>query len=422
MAPSHRPRTAGLAVFSSPNFVLFALARFLLVAALEMQSVAVGWQVYEITRRPLDLGLVGLAQFLPVVLLFLPAGHAADRFDRRRVLLVCYSGFALCSGLLLEIALRHPQSVHAIYAVLVFLGVVRSFNGPAGRALLPQLVPEEQFPSAVAWNSSIFQTATILGPALGGLLYALFRGAAAVYAGAAVVGVLAVLSLLRLRPQSRLRPREQVNLGTVLAGFRYIWREKVILGSISLDLFAVLLGGAVALLPVYAREILQTGPWGLGLMRSAPGAGAAAMAVLLAYRPLRARIGAIMLWAVAGFGLSTIVFGISRSLVLSLIMLLLTGATDMISVVIRGTLIQIATPDEMRGRVNAVDMIFIGASNELGEFESGLTAHWFGTVPAVVLGGVGTLVVIAIWAWLFPELRRADQFTSGQSAATVRLT
>jgi MFS family permease len=403
-------RTRGFRVFSSPNFLLFELARFCIVAALEMQSVAVAWQVYEITRRPLDLGFVGLAQFLPVVLLFLPAGHAADRFDRRRLLVICYAGFAVCSGLLLAIAWHQRKSVHLIYAVLILIGVVRCFNAPAARALLPQLVPPEQFPRAVAWNSSIFQTATILGPALGGSLYACFHGAAATYAGAALIGIAAALSLLRIRPQVAARAREPVSLGTVLAGLRYIWREKVILGSISLDLFAVLLGGAVALLPVYAREILRTGPWGLGLLRSAPGIGAAGMAVLLAYRPLRARIGATMLWAVAGFGVFTILFGISHHLILSLIALLLTGASDMVSVVIRGTLIQIATPDAMRGRVNAVDMIFIGASNELGEFESGLTAHWFGAAPAVVLGGIGTLVVIAIWAWKFPELRRADRF------------
>jgi MFS family permease len=403
-------RSTGFAVFSSPNFLLFELARFCIVAALEMQSVAVAWQVYEITRQPLNLGFVGLAQFLPVVLLFLPAGHAADRFDRRRLLVICYAGFAVCSGFLLAIAWHHQKSVRLIYAVLILLGVVRSFNAPAARALLPQLVPQEQFPRAVAWNSSIFQTATILGPALGGFLYAFWHGAAAVYAGAAVIGVAAALSLLRIRPQVAARAREPVSMGTVSAGLRYIWREKVILGSISLDLFAVLLGGAVALLPVYAREILKTGPWGLGLLRSAPGIGAAVMAVLLAYRPLRARIGATMLGAVAGFGVFTILFGISRNLILSLIALLLTGASDMVSVVIRGTLIQIATPDAMRGRVNAVDMIFIGASNELGEFESGLTAHWFGAVPAVVLGGIGTLVVIAIWAWKFPELRQADRF------------
>jgi len=410
MAEADLPRPAGRVAFTYPDFLRYELARFFIVTALEMQSVAVGWQVYEITRRPLDLGLVGLAQFLPGILLFLVAGHAADRFDRRKVLVICYAGFAICSALLLEIALRRATAVFPIYAVLVGLGVVRSFNAPAGRALLPQLVAAEHFPNAVAWNATTFQTATILGPAVGGLLYAFFRGPAAVYAMAAVTALVAMFAMLQIRPRAAMaRPREEVSLRTVLAGLHYIWRQKLILGSISLDLFAVLLGGAVALLPVYAREILHTGPWGLGLLRSAPGVGAAAMAVLLAHRPLTGRTGVKMLGCVAGFGVFTVLFGISHNLVLSMIALLLLGASDMVSVIIRGVLVQLATPDEMRGRVNAVDMIFIGASNEFGEFESGLTAHWFGTVPAVLLGGVGTLVVVALWAWLFPELRKADR-------------
>jgi MFS family permease len=402
-------RIAGRVAFTYPDFVRYELARFFIVLALEMQSVAVGWQVYDITKRPLDLGLIGLAQFLPGIVLFLPAGHAADRFDRQKLLTICYAGFALASGFLLATAWYQGRSVHAIYAIVVFLGIVRTFNWPVSRALLPQLVAEEHFPNAVAWNSSIFQGATILGPAAGGVIYAFFRGPAAVYASAMLAACAAMLSTLQIHPKRRPPAREPVEWDTVLAGFQYVWRQKVVLGSISLDMFAVLLGGAVALLPVYAREILHTGPWGLGVLRSAPGVGAGIMAILLAHRPLRRRVGAIMLWCVAGFGVFTIVFGLSRSLVLSMFALLLTGAADMVSVVIRALLVQLATPDEMRGRVNAVDMLFIGASNELGEFESGLTAHWFGTVPAVVLGGVGTLVVIALWAWLFPELRRADK-------------
>jgi MFS family permease len=412
MAESGNSRLAGRVAFTYPDFTLYQLARFFIVASLEMQSVAVGWQVYDITKRPLDLGLVGLAQFLPGMLLFLVSGHAADRFDRRNLLVTCYAGFAVCSGLLLFTALRGSQAVYPIYAVLVLLGGVRSFNGPASRALLPQLVPEEHFPNAVAWNGSVFQSATILGPSVGGFVYAISRGPSMVYLTSMIVAVMSMAAMLRIKSQSKARPREKLTLASVLAGLRYIKREKVILGSISLDLFAVLLGGAVALLPVYAREILMTGPWGLGLLRSAPGVGAAAMAVLIAHRPLRSRVGATMLWCVAGFGAFTILFGVSRSFILSLVALLLVGATDMVSVVIRGTLVQLSTPDEMRGRVNAVDMIFIGASNELGQFESGLTAAWFGTVPAVVLGGVGTLVVTALWAWGFPALRRADQFTS----------
>jgi MFS family permease len=360
--------------FTYPDFTRYQLARFVIVAALEMQAVAVGWQVYEITKRPLDLGLVGLAQFLPGIVLFLLSGHAADRLDRRKLLLVCYAGFALCSALLLVLAWRATASALPIYVVLLGLGVVRAFNGPVSRAFLPQLVSEEHFPNAVTWNATTWQAATILGPSLGGFLYALAHGPSVVYAAAAASAAVAFFMTVRMQPRTKPRQREEISLKTVFAGFSYIWRQKIILGSISLDMFAVLLGGAVALLPVYAREILHTGPWGLGVLRSAPGLGAAAMAVYLAHNPLRRRVGKTMLWCVAGFGLFTIVFGISRSLLMSLGALFLTGAFDMVSVIIRGTLVQLATPDEMRGRVNAVDMIFIGTSNELGQFESGLTA------------------------------------------------
>ena len=308
-------------------------------------------------------------------------------------------------------------SITAIYVVLVLIGVVRSFNGTASRSILPQLVSAEHFPNAVAWNATIFQASTILGPAFGGLLYAAWHGPSAVYGIALLTAVGATLSSFKIKPEVAARPREtsssnSMTFKTVFAGLGFIWSKKLILGAISLDLFAVLLGGAVALLPVYAREILHTGPWGLGLLRTAPGVGAAIMAVALAHWPLRGRSGMTLLWAVAGFGVFTILFGVSRSLILSLVALLLLGASDMISVIIRATLTQLATPDEMRGRVTAVDMIFIGTSNEFGQFESGVTAQWFGTVPAVVLGGIGTLVVIAVWAWLFPELRQAGELTS----------
>ncbi len=428
MLTAKDPRLAGRVAFTYPNFVSYTLARFFIVVSLEMQSVAVGWQVYEITRRPLDLGYVGLAQFAPGFVLFLFAGHAADLFDRRKLLMGCYAGFGLCSALLLAISWRAPHSVHSIYVVLVLLGVFRSFNFPVSRAILPHLVPEQHFSNAVAWNASTFQIATIAGPAIGGIAYALFRGPQAVYAIAVTVSIVSSILTLRIHPlptspakelaervsgrvSDRASDKEPISLRAVFAGFRFIWEKKLILGSISLDMFAVLLGGAVALLPVYARTILHTGPWGLGLLRSAPGVGAALMAIVVAHRPIRRRAGLTMLLCVAAFGVFTIVFGISHSLVLSLIALFLTGAADMVSVIIRATLVQVATPDEMRGRVNAIDFLFIGVSNELGEFESGLTAQWFGTVPAVVLGGVGTLLVIATWAWLFPELRQADQLT-----------
>jgi MFS family permease len=414
--PAPADPRAGRAAFTHPAFVLFQIARFLIVVAVEMQAVAVGWQVYEITKRPLDLGYVGLAQFLPGILLFPISGHASDRFPRRNVLSACYAGFAVCFALLLALAERSVHSVMSIYIVLILLGVVRSFNGTASRSILPQLVPEEHFPNAVAWNATIFQAATIIGPSFGGILYALFRGPSVVYAVATLTAIGGLISTFRIKPEAKARPREPMTFRTASAGLRYIWREKLILGAISLDLFAVLLGGAVALLPVYAREILHTGPWGLGLLRTAPGVGAAVMAVALAHRPLRGRSGLTLLWSVAGFGVFTIIFGVSRSLVLSLVALFLLGASDMISVIIRATLVQLGTPDAMRGRVTAVDMIFIGASNEFGQFESGLTAQWLGTVPAVVLGGIGTLVVIAIWAWRFPELRNAGELLSAATS------
>lgn len=411
MSNPDRVELTGRIAFTYPDFVLYQFARFLTNVGLEMQSVAVGWQVYEITRRPLDLGLVGLAQFFPAFLLFLVAGHTADRYSRRNIVMVCYGGFAFCSTLLLVIALRRPSQVAPIYGVLVMIGIVRSFVGPAAQSLVPQLVPEQHFANAVAWGSTVFQAATILGPAIGGVVYAAFRGPAAVYAVALATALTAALAFTQIARKPPAGRREPVSLTTILAGFRYIGRQRIVLGAISLDLFAVLLGGAVALLPVYAREILHTGPWGLGILRSAPGIGAAAMAVLLAHKPLRRRAGATMFWCVAGFGVFTIVFGLSRSFVLSIVSLVLLGASDMVSVIIRGTLIQLATPDEMRGRVSAVNSLFIGASNEFGQFESGVTAHWFGTVPAVVLGGIGTLVIVAVWSWLFPELRDADRLS-----------
>ena len=415
-------RHAGLAAFQHIDFVLYQIERFSVVAALEMQSVAVGWQVYEITRRPLDLGYVGLAQFLPNMVLFLVAGHAADRFSRKNLLLMCNLGFAICSALLIAITRLGAHNVRPIYAVLVLLGIVRAFNSPAGRALLPALVPIEVFPNAVAWSSTAYQTAAILGPAMGGLVYAVFRGPTGVYATSVVACLIATAALARIRVRRVARQNEEISLRTVFAGLHYIWTHKIIFGSISLDLFAVLLGGSLALLPVYAREILHTGPWGLGLLRAAPGVGAAFMAILLAYQPMRRQVGKTMLLCVGGFGVFTIIFGISHSLVLSLISLMLVGATDMVSIVIRSTLVQIATPDAVRGRVNAVDMIFIGASNELGEFESGVTAHWFGTVPAVILGGVGTLLVVTLWAWMFPELRQADRLVPAQEDTAQLIT
>jgi MFS family permease len=412
MAEPENSSNAARIAFTYPDFTLYQLARFLIVAGLEMQSVAVGWQIYEITHRPLDLGLVGLAQFSPGILLFLATGHAADTLNRRKLLMACYAGFGVCSTLLLIYALSGYHKVLPMYGIVVLLGVVRSFNNPASRSLLPQIVPEEHLQNAIAWNSSVNQGGTILGPSLGGLIYAVANGPAAVYATSMLAAAAAAFLMSQVKLRARARSKEPVSLKSVLAGLHYIMEKKIILGSISLDLFAVLLGGAIALLPVFAAEVLRTGPWGLGLLRASPAIGAGSMALLLAHRPFRSRAGVTMLWCVGGFGAFTVLFGISRSLVLSMIALMLVGSMDMVSVVVRSTLVQLATPDEMRGRVSAVEMIFIGASNEIGQFESGLTAQWFGAVPAVILGGVGTLIITALWAWNFPELRRVEKLSS----------
>jgi MFS family permease len=414
----------GRVAFQYPNFRYYMTARFLVTASSEMQGVAVAWQVYGLTGRALDLGLVGLAQFLPGVLLFLVAGQTADRIPRLRILQSCYGAFSLVSFLLLSLTLHGltPHGVASalpIYAALLLNGVVRAFNGPASQAFLPLMVPQEHFPNAVAWGSSIFQGAMILGPVAGGLLYGFTGSPATVYASAAAAYLmgLALISAIRVKPAQR--PRGAAGLGVVLEGLRYIWREKLVLGAISLDLFAVLLGGAVALLPIYARDILKVGAEGLGILRSGPGIGAVTMAIVVAHWPLKRHAGAAMLWCVAGFGFFTVVFGLSRHIALSMAALILVGACDMVSVIVRHTMVQLATPDEMRGRVSAVNMIFIGASNEVGQFESGLTAQWFGTVPAVVIGGIGTMVVVAAWAWLFPALRQVNELTPATKTSPV---
>jgi MFS family permease len=403
------PSPDSRAAFRYPNFRYYLGYRVLSVLSSEMQAVAVAWQVYELTKRPLDLGLVGLAQFLPGVLLFLVAGHAADRLSRRSILIACMAGYSAASWLLLGFTLHGITQVYPIYLILLLNGAARAFSHPAGAALLPTLVTEEHFPNSVAWSSSTFRTATILGPVVGGLVYGFSRSPAPVYAFAAFAYVAALLLVWRLRVKKIARPATAGARQMVLEGLRYLWSNKLILGAISLDLFAVLLGGATALLPVYASDILKVGATGLGILRSAPGVGAVLTALALAHRPLGRREGEIMLWCVFGFGVFTVVFGLSRNVTVSLVALALTGAFDMVSVVVRSTMVQLGTPDRMRGRVSAVNTLFIGASNEVGQFESGITAQWFGTVPAVVLGGIGTIVVVALWARWFPELRRAKE-------------
>jgi len=397
----------------------FLFSRLLSILVLETTSVAVAWQVYALTHQPLSLGLVGLAQFLPAVALTLPAGAAADRFQRKRIVLICHALFgavALCLGVA---GLRGPSSLPVIYAVLVLLGSARAFNAPAAQALMPALVPPESFGSAVAVNSSVFQVGSIAGPALGGLLYAWVGNAEPVYFLAAALAAVDVSALWGLQPRAERRDARAVSWATVLAGVRYVWAHKVILGCISLDLFAVLLGGAAALMPVFAQDVLNVGPLGLGFLRGAPAVGAGLTALWLARRPMRRRAGPTMLAGVAVFGLTTVGFGLSRSFPLSLALLALMGAADMVSVFVRLTLVQISPPVDMRGRVNAVNMLFIGASNELGEFESGVTAQWFGAVRAVVLGGVGTLVVVALWLRLFPGLAQVDRLPAGEGSPTA---
>ena len=395
------------AAFRHRDFNLFQATRVLAVFGAQMQSVAIGWQIYSITGRALDLAWVGLAQFLPAFALSLVTGHVADRIERRRILIACFGTMAALSGTLFVVA--RAGHVGPIYAVLVGVGVARAFQGPASQSMLPSLVPADVFGNAVAWSSSFWQATMVLAPTLGGLTYAASGGAGAVYAASAGCSLGAVVTMALIRPPAP-RPRAAATtLDSLLAGVRYVRRNQVVLGAISLDLFAVLLGGATALLPIYAQDILHLGPWALGILRSAPAAGAAVTGVLLATRPIERRAGAKMLACVALFGLATIVFGLSRSFALSLVALVAVGASDMVSVVVRSALVQLATPDAMRGRVSAVNMVFIGASNELGEFESGVVAQWLGAVPSVVLGGVGTVLVVALWAWRFPRLRDVDR-------------
>ncbi|MFO0659118.1 MAG: MFS transporter [Polyangiaceae bacterium] len=396
------------------DFTLYQAARFLLTVSIQMQSVVVGYQVCELTKQPLDLGFVGLAQFLPVFLLSPVTGNVADRFDRRRILLVCEAGFALCSSLLLALQLAHNEDVRAIYAVLVLFGILRAFSGPASQALTPHLVPSERLSRALAIASTVWQGATIAGPAIGGVIYAA-GGAAAVYASSLISVLMALSFITAMKVRTGAMAKTAVTFETLFAGLKYVRQNPLLLGAISLDLFAVLLGGAVALLPIYARDILHVGSWGMGLMRSAPAAGASLMALMLSVRPVGGRAGLKMLGSVLLFGLATIVFGLSTSFPVSLAALFVLGAADMVSVVVRQTLLQIETPDDMRGRVSAVNLVFVGASNELGEFESGLTAAWLGAVPAVVAGGVGTCLVVLGCAVLFPKLRDVDTLESKSS-------
>jgi MFS family permease len=403
------PAEGRLIVLRHPDLRRYLTARFIASIATQVQTVAVGWQVFRATGDPFDLGLVALSQFLPFVLLILPAGHVADRYDRRRIQLVTYVLLAACAAALLGLALAGNIDTGPVFAVMVLFGIARAFNHPVGQALLPNLAPIALFPRAVAVNSSLGQVATIAGPAIGGALV-LFGEQVAFGLSLVLLGA-AVVLVAGLREGGRTEAStEPVSWAALLTGVNFVRSRPIVLGSISLDLFAVLFGGAEALLPIYAGEILDVGPVGLGIMRAAPAVGAGVLAAVVAVRPIRRNVGRWMFGGVIVFGIATMLFGVSTSFPLSVAALIVMGAGDMVSVYIRHLLVQLETPDAIRGRVSAVNSVFIGASNELGEFESGITASWWGIVPAVVVGGAATLAVAAAWTRVFPVLRRLDRF------------
>ncbi|AHX14819.1 MFS transporter [Dyella jiangningensis] len=412
---SSPPSPAADALRSHPAFVQFWFARICSGFGFQMLSVAVGWQVYAITGRALDLGLIGLVQFIPSVLLALPAGHVADQFERRRIVLLGQIVDMLAIAVLAVISVMHVANELAILALVFVIGIAKAFEFPAMQSMLPALVPTFVLPRAMAASASAGQAAMIMGPAIGGLLYV--AGPGVVYALCALLYLIAVLLMAHLRYEQAQPRREPATLKTLFAGVHFIRARPDVLGVISLDLFAVLLGGATALLPIFAKDVLHTGPWGLGLLRAAPAVGALLMSLWLARHNMERRVGPIMFASVAGFGLATLVFAVSTVLWLSLVALFALGAFDMVSMVIRGALVQLDTPDDMRGRVSAVNAIFINTSNQLGEFESGVLAAWVGAVNSTVIGGIGTLVVVALWMAMFPTLRRRQRLHSEPAAS-----
>ncbi len=397
----------GFAPFRVRDFSLFFASRFLSGLAIQMTNVGVGWLVYSMTGSALALGLVGLAIFIPNLLFILIAGHVADRYERRKVLIGCYVILVLAAmGLYLGV-ISNALSVNLIYAMVFLIGTARAFVSPSAAAILPNIVPREIFAPSVALNSSANQTSVIVGPALGGIIY--IAGPDVVFLSVAMLFVACLGCLVSMKARPPSASQNKVTWENVTAGFRYIRTNQILLGTITLDLFAVLLGGATALLPIFAKDIFNAGPVGLGLLRSAPAVGALITAFLLAYYAMNTKVGLRMFQAVAAFGIATIAFGLSPNIYLAIFFLACLGAADMVSIYIRSTLVQTETPDEMRGRVSAVNAVFIGASNELGEFESGLLAHFTGPVAAVVLGGAGTLGITAIWMKLFPDLRNRNK-------------
>lgn len=406
------------AAFRHIAYTYFFFARFLTAFATQMVSVSVGWQMYAHTGQPIYLGLIGLVQFLPSLVLILVTGTVADRYNRRMIAAICIFVGTLCTAALLFLTVSGTFAPLPVFVILTVFGIERAFMTPATQSLAPNLIPPEDLTNAITWNSMSWDAAAILGPVAGGLLYGV--GPSVAYTVAVLFFAAgSVLTFLIPKPQQRVA-HETRSLNEMLAGFRFIWSEKVVLGAVSLDLFAVLLGGAIALMPIYARDILDLGPWGLGLLRAAPSFGAIAMGLFLATYPIRHRAGICMFIGVALFGLGTLIFGISHTAWLSIVALAVMGASDLISVYVRETLIMLWTPDHVRGRVNAVNMVFVGASNELGEFRAGTMAHYFGAIPAVVIGGIGTLAVAALWATGFPQLRRIDSLNAPDRQGEVQ--
>ncbi|MBP1849407.1 MFS transporter [Rhizobium halophytocola] len=415
MDPAQQPGLAEDAghfpIILQRNVLLYLSSRFLLICASQVTNVAVGWLVYDVTHSALALGLIGLAAFTPKLLISLLSGMVADHFDRRLVCAVSFLTLAAVSIGLMLMAISPAVNVHAIYAIFLLYGCARGFGNPASQAMIANLVPRASLSRLMGVSSSTGQMATIIGPALGGGLY--IAGGWAPFAFAFAAFLLAAMLMLCTTPRPQARTGVSVKFSDAFAGLLFIWQKPVILGAISLDLFTVLLGGATALLPIIASEILHVGPLGLGVLRSAPAVGAMMLGLYIAYRPIERRAGVKLFTVTSIFGLATIVLGLSTNVYLSLAMLWLLGASDVFSVVIRQTLVQGDTPDAMRGRVAAVNSLFIGASNELGEFESGVTAAFFGLVPAILIGGAGTLLVSVLWALMFPPLRRRDRLIDG---------
>lgn len=408
------------AAFRHSAFTFYFIARFLSAFGLQIISVSVGWQIYDLTRDPFDLGLVGLIQFLPALVLILLTGSAADRYGRRTIMMICEIIIGLCALALVYFAWKGLVSPLPIFAVLLVIGIARAFFAPASQSLAPNLVPARDLPNAIAWNSTSWQTATIVGPVAGGLLYGL--GPMTPYLTAVGFFALATIFITLVSPPLQRSRGQAQSWDTLVAGFSYVRNQKIVLGAISLDMFAVLLGGAIALMPVFARDVLELGPTGLGWLRAAPGIGAIGMAIYLASRPVKRHAGRAMFIAVGVFGAATMIFGLSTSPLLSIAALIVMGASDMISVYVRQSLVQLWTPDELRGRVSAVNMVFIGASNELGEFRAGTMAALIGPVAAVVIGGAGTLAVALAWSMGFPALRQIQSLDKDaeESRAALR--